>query len=295
MELPYMPFYYPTFPVQEQRPADNMSSQYLHSSGMFFPAPTYIPHVQPTILPKPLTDDYKPQSYNKNELRSSIFSQILGTFPELNNMIGNNQQQKPQLSSCLYDSKATYSERQPYETNIASDIMQEEFDTRCPSSLQQPVSTLHDPVQSPLQCSSTPVSYDRVSDLLEQALSSAATRPKSTQKPKESIVCTYCNKIFSSKPNLKVHLQSHQENKRPHQCNYCGKRFTQKSTLRTHVRIHTGEKPYSCTYCPKSFADFSTFTKHSRIHTGERPYVCPFCGKSFAQSGNMLRHKASHS
>ena len=253
-------------------------------SAPFFYPPPYLPSInQQMLLPKP-TMDSKPLSYNKNELRSAIFNQILETFPDLSNKISNNQQTR-EPPSCLYDKTTSpmLSQRQPYENNIASDIMQEEYDIGCTSPVD---------LTSPTE---QQTSYDHVSELLDNALSSVSARSIKSKKPKEPIVCSVCHKTFKSKPNLKVHFQSHQENSRPHQCQHCGKRFTQKSTLRTHLRIHTGEKPYSCSYCPKSFSDYSTFTKHARIHTGERPYVCPVCGKSFAQSGNMIRHQETHS
>lgn len=237
----------------------------------------YIPAIQP-IVPKPVTE----LAYNKNDLRSSVFKQILDTFPDLSNMVAShNQQPKDVASTCMYASnpKDRYSERQPYETNIASDMMTEEFETTS-TPLQVDDPTL---VQ--------PLSDDPATDLLEKALESMAN---SKAKPKGKVTCTVCHKLFASKANLRVHQLCHQDNSRPHECQFCGKRFTQRSTLRTHIRSHTGERPYACTYCPKRFADFSTFTKHERIHTGYRPYVCSVCGKSFAQSGNMLRHKETH-
>ena len=36
---------------------------------------------------------------------------------------------------------------------------------------------------------------------------------------------------------------------KPYQCSVCNKAFSGKSNLDIHIRIHNGEKPYTCTKC----------------------------------------------
>ena len=124
----------------------------------------------------------------------------------------------------------------------------------------------------------------------EQFLQRVQERKQASKQP---LRCSLCNKHFTNKTNLQVHLRMH-SNLRPHRCLYCEKSFTQKSTLRTHMRIHTGEKPFVCSHCARAFSDYSTYRKHQRIHSGEKPYTCDVCSKAFSQSGNMIRHRQTH-
>ena len=124
----------------------------------------------------------------------------------------------------------------------------------------------------------------------EQFLKRVRERKESSKQPQR---CPLCNKQFTNKTNLQVHLRMHRD-LRPHRCLYCEKSFTQKSTLRTHLRTHTGEKPFVCSQCARAFSDYSTYRKHQRVHSGEKPYICDICLKAFSQSGNMIRHRQTH-
>lgn len=78
---------------------------------------------------------------------------------------------------------------------------------------------------------------------------------------------------------------------KPFKCTLCQKAFSQRGNLKLHIRTHAGEKPYCCTLCPKVFSQAGNLKTHLRTHTGEKPFRCDGCGKSFSQKANLNNHK----
>ncbi|XP_055626624.1 zinc finger protein OZF-like isoform X2 [Toxorhynchites rutilus septentrionalis] len=105
--------------------------------------------------------------------------------------------------------------------------------------------------------------------------------------------CSHCSKAFRRFSSLQLHIRIHTD-ERPYSCSHCPKTFRHFASFQLHTRVHTGERPYSCSHCPKTFSQFSSLQVHTRIHTGERPYTCPHCSKSFQQSTTLKRHHRIH-
>lgn len=108
--------------------------------------------------------------------------------------------------------------------------------------------------------------------------------------------CEDCNKIFSSKGNLKTHEKLH-DDERPFKCDFqgCGKAFRSNESLRRHRLSHMGIKPFECSICKNKFASNVSLQEHLSRHTDEKPHQCHICQKFFRQVSCLRRHLFTHS
>ncbi|KAK7070273.1 hypothetical protein SK128_017962, partial [Halocaridina rubra] len=110
---------------------------------------------------------------------------------------------------------------------------------------------------------------------------------------KEKLACQICERLFTTKSNLKRHIRRHTGEK-PFSCPECDCKFTWRDALISHQRLHSGEKPYNCDICQKSFRSKPNLLSHRKVHTGDRPYVCEVCGKTYTQNCHLKVHKRLH-
>ena len=68
-------------------------------------------------------------------------------------------------------------------------------------------------------------------------------------------------------------------------CHICNKVFSLKDYLNVHMRVHSGLKPYACTICPQKCTTSSSLSVHMRLHSGLKPFKCSICPKKFTTSG----------
>lgn len=104
--------------------------------------------------------------------------------------------------------------------------------------------------------------------------------------------CLVCEKTYSRKNGLKIHMKTHSGDL--HLCDICGKKISSADKLQLHKRIHTGFKPHACTICEKRFTKRDILVEHMRVHSGEKPFKCDTCGRCFSQRSPLKIHKRYH-
>ena len=110
----------------------------------------------------------------------------------------------------------------------------------------------------------------------------------------KNYVCKYCSKRFARKHHLYNHELTHTQ-ERPAECHICQKRFTQQSYLKQHILVHTGEKPFKCDKCDRWFKQKSHLGRHMlQAHSTLRPHECTQCGKAFKVIEGLRVHERSH-
>ena len=102
--------------------------------------------------------------------------------------------------------------------------------------------------------------------------------------------CHICKKkISGGKGHLKAHILLHSGVK-THECNICGKKCAHAGNLKKHMFTHSNEQPFSCEQCKQRFKTRANLKTHMLIHTGEKPHKCGICGQKFRQRGSVKIH-----
>ena len=80
--------------------------------------------------------------------------------------------------------------------------------------------------------------------------------------------CMYsdCGSEYSTKFNLKRHVESVHMHLKKFQCSRCQSLFSSKQSLKEHLHIHSGAMPFKCSICEKNFRQASQLSLHKRVH-----------------------------
>lgn len=80
--------------------------------------------------------------------------------------------------------------------------------------------------------------------------------------------CMYsgCENEYSSKFNLKRHVESVHMHVKRFKCPACHVFYSSKQSLQEHLHTHTGVMPFKCELCEKYFRQASQLSLHKRVH-----------------------------
>jgi len=114
----------------------------------------------------------------------------------------------------------------------------------------------------------------------------------------ENRQCSVCEKIFSGKHHLDLHMRLH-TNTKPHPCNICEKSFTQKRSLKEHLLTHDTVRHFECQHCSKKFVQknhlkYHVASQHFETDTEITKHQCNVCGKVFPFPYQLKKHKNVH-
>ena len=127
------------------------------------------------------------------------------------------------------------------------------------------------------------------------------TKTKSASAKLER-VCGICNKQFSTKDNLKRHMNKHLDTPKYH-CTYCNQYFSSDELLQKH-NSEKHEAQHLCPSCGQTFKTKNAAKKHAatqHLIFLDNPeeifiYTCSFqdCGRRFVQRTRFLDHLNAH-
>lgn len=105
-------------------------------------------------------------------------------------------------------------------------------------------------------------------------------------------ICPECHKTFSTKGNLKNHINVIHQGIKLFNCTFqgCNSKFSNKSRLEVHIRTHFGQKPFQCPICNKSFNEKGNLKTHMKFHSPDRPFQCNLCSKNYKTKGHLKDH-----
>jgi len=107
--------------------------------------------------------------------------------------------------------------------------------------------------------------------------------------------CSLCDKRFTRKHYVGVHVKTVHGKKREFQCYKCGRAFGEAGMLRRHVQaVHENVRPFDCSQCSIAFKTQAYLDTHVKaVHEKSLLFPCDQCEKVFRWKGDVNRHKKS--
>ncbi|KAL4707353.1 hypothetical protein ACJJTC_005282 [Scirpophaga incertulas] len=108
-------------------------------------------------------------------------------------------------------------------------------------------------------------------------------------------VCPECNRTFSNKYNMFVHMKSHGRAEAKFPCDKCERSYSTRGNLAAHRRAaHEGALAHVCAHCGEAFPARRARDAHARRHSAHAPHACTRCPKAFRAADSLARHLEMH-
>ena len=117
-----------------------------------------------------------------------------------------------------------------------------------------------------------PSKYDLYENFVKENIGQNQHKKSAHEENNTTHHCQICNKDFSDKHGLKIHIAIVHEEIKPLQwgpfpCNFCGSTFGVRSKLKLHIQgVHEGTKPFQCHLCDFKTFYVSSMNMHMRVH-----------------------------
>ncbi|CAB3245104.1 unnamed protein product [Arctia plantaginis] len=111
------------------------------------------------------------------------------------------------------------------------------------------------------------------------------------------LVCQDCGRVYKNKATFKKHIEHNvcgqktraNPSEAKFTCDYCNKKYTQKMSLRVHIQYEHGNyKPHICEWCASRRSD------HVKRHHLGGNLECEICHSKFRSRSYLFRHKKTH-
>merc|ERR1712200_165416 len=127
---------------------------------------------------------------------------------------------------------------------------------------------------------------------------------RKTKYRKPPYTCNECDRVFTSYPRLKRHMNSHTGQERV-KCRLCKKSICNKDRLDRHIQkkhpqlyqklnkyYFKKEAGFVCKICLKKFPSRSKLERHRKVY--DKAFQCPVCPIMFHSTVGLRRHMSSH-
>ncbi|GJQ83423.1 hypothetical protein Trydic_g14204 [Trypoxylus dichotomus] len=104
--------------------------------------------------------------------------------------------------------------------------------------------------------------------------------------------CGHCEKLFSSKSNLKMHIGAVHDPAKRYACAQCDYRTNRKAGFQQHLLIHESGVRFRCQMCNVGFSCRAHLKRHDeeRHLIAARKYECGVCFGCFTQRASLEKH-----